>query len=385
MTIKSLLILLIALVTPDLAGKTIMRSIAYFQVKKEGYYTVEDFKSVKKFDTHVHMNTDEITFIKLAQDDNFEFLDIVDDRPFGLPWTEQQKIALRHLQNFPRQMEFATTFSVKGFNDKGWAENTIKELKLSLSKGAKAVKIWKNIGMDLRDNQGKFVMVDDPRLAPIFKFLVQNGIPLIGHNGEPRDCWLPLDKMTFSKSYYGAHPEYHMYLHPEYPSYEEHINARDKLLEKYPDLKFVGAHLGSLESSLDELAKRLDRFPNMRVDLSRMYNLQLHALNDRKKTRDFFIKYQDRLIYGSDKAINSSIDPAELSKTIHEAWLRDWIFFVTNDSINLTGFGELNGLKLPVGVIDKIYYKNAKDWLSSGTPKIPQKNQFYNERNRNIP
>ncbi|MBM3401399.1 MAG: hypothetical protein FJY21_03645 [Bacteroidetes bacterium] len=228
-------------------------------------------------------------------------------------------------------------------------------------------------------------MIDDPRLAPIFKFLVQNGIPLIGHNGEPRDCWLPLDKMTFSKSYYGAHPEYHMYLHPEYPSYKEHINARDKLLEMYPDLKFVGAHLGSLEWSLDELAKRLDRFPNMRVDLSRMSNLQLHAFNDRKKIRDFFIKYQDRLIYGSDKAINASIDPAELSKAIHEAWLRDWIFFVTDASISLAGFGKLNGLKLPVGVIDKIYYKNAKDWLSAGIPKIREKNQFYNERNRNIP
>jgi len=155
MTIKSLLILLIALVTPDWVGKTFTRSIAYLQLKNDGYYTAEDFKSVKKFDTHVHVNTDEITFVKLAQDDNFEFLDIVDDRPFGLPWTEQQKIALG--QNFPRQMEFATTFSVKGFNDEGWAENTIKELKLSLSKGAKAFKIWKNIGMDLRDDQGKFV------------------------------------------------------------------------------------------------------------------------------------------------------------------------------------------------------------------------------------
>ncbi|HQS52190.1 MAG TPA: amidohydrolase family protein, partial [Daejeonella sp.] len=299
--------------------------------------------------------------------DNFQFLDIVDDRPFGLPWTEQQKFAFLHLNNFPSQMEVATTFSVKGFNDKGWAENTIRDLKQSLSKGARAVKIWKNIGMDLRDEKGKFVMLDDPRLAPIFKFLVQNGIPLIGHNGEPRDCWLPLDKMTFSKSYYGSHPEYHMYLHPEFPSYEDHIKARDNLLEKYPDLKFVGAHLGSLEWSLDELAKRLDRYPNMRVDLSRITNLQLHSLNDRQKTRNFFIKYQDRLVYGTDKAINSSTDPAGLSKTIHDSWLRDWIFFVTDDAISLAGFGELHGLKLPADVIDKIYYKNAKDWLSAGS------------------
>jgi predicted TIM-barrel fold metal-dependent hydrolase len=137
-------------------------------------------------------------------------------------------------------------------------------------------------------------------------------------------------------------------------------------LEKYPDLKFVGAHLGSLEWSLEELAKRLDRFPNMRVDLSRITNLQLHTLNDREKTRNFFIKYQDRLVYGTDKAINSSTDSDGLSKNIHDAWVRDWIFFVTDDQITLPGFGNLSGLKLPADVIDKIYYRNAKNWLSAG-------------------
>lgn len=376
MTIKSALILLTTLITPDWAGKAFMRSTEHIQINKDRYYTVEDFNEVKKFDTHIHINTEEFTFIKLAQEDNFQFLDIVDDRPFGLPWTEQQKFAFLHLKNYPNQMEVATTFSVKGFNEKGWADNTIKDLKLSLSKGAKAVKIWKNIGMDLRDDKGKFVMLDDPRLATIFKFLEQSGIPLIGHNGEPRDCWLPLDKMTFSKSYYGSHPEYHMYLHPEYPSYEEYIKARDNLLEKYPDLKFVGAHLGSLEWSLDELAIRLDRFPNMRVDLSRITNLQLHTLNDRDRTRNFFIKYQDQLVYGTDKAINSSSEPALLSKSIHDSWVRDWIFFVTDDQISLPGFGELRGLKLPIDVIDKIYYKNAKNWLSAGITNTRDYKQF---------
>jgi predicted TIM-barrel fold metal-dependent hydrolase len=365
MNIKSVLILFTSFIASFTAANDFTSSNQNAQSQKERYYTIEDFKSVKKFDTQIHINTEEITFIKLAQQDNFQFLDIVDDRPFGLPWTEQQKFAFLHLNNFPKQMEVATTFAVKGFNDEGWADNTIKDLKLSLSKGARAVKIWKNIGMDLRDDKGKFVMLDDPRLAPIFKFLVQNGIPLIGHNGEPRDCWLPLDKMTFSKSYYGSHPEYHMYLHPEYPSYEEHIKARDNMLEKYPDLKFVGAHLGSLEWSLDELAIRLDRFPNMRVDLSRITNLQLHTLNDRDKTRNFFIKYQDRLVYGTDKAINPSSEPEVLSKSIHDSWLRDWIFFVTDEQINLSGFGNLKGLKLPADVIDKIYYKNAKNWLST--------------------
>lgn len=333
--------------------------------KVDSYYRAEDFATVKKFDIHIHINTGETTFIEQARKDNFRFLDIVDDRPFGLPMAAQQEFAIQHLKNFPNDMAFATTFPVNDWKNPDWAKNTISSLKQSIANGAKAVKIWKNIGMDLREEDGTFVMVDNPKLKPVLDYLEKNKIPLIGHNGEPRDCWLPLDKMTFSKGYYGSHPEYHMYLHPEYPTYDDQINARDNMLKSHPKLRFVGAHLGSLEWSLDELAKRLDRYHNMRVDLSRMSNLKLHALNDWNKTRNFFIKYQDRLVYGSDRQVNPASDSSDLAKGIHDSWMRDWEFFVTDDTISLTGFGDLKGLKLPKDVVDKIYSKNAERWLSA--------------------
>jgi predicted TIM-barrel fold metal-dependent hydrolase len=326
---------------------------------EEQYYGVDDFATVKKFDVHIHINTEETFFMEQAQDDNFQFLDIVDDRPFGLPMDEQQKIAMLHLKNFSKRMAVATTFSVKNWSDENWTENTIRALKKSFSDGAIAVKIWKNIGMDLRDENGKFVMVDNEQLDPILDYLAANKIPLLGHNGEPRDCWLPLEEMTFSQGYYGAHPEYHMYLHPEYPSYQNQIDARDQMLEKHPDLTFMGAHLGSLEWSLDELAKRLDKFPNMHVDLTRISNLKLHALNDRQKTRDFFIKYQDRLIYGTDRAINAATNPVAFKKNIHDRWLNEWKFYATDEMISLNKFGDFNGLKLPKEAVDKIYLQNA--------------------------
>ncbi|MGB4400343.1 MAG: amidohydrolase family protein [Daejeonella sp.] len=332
--------------------------------KIESYYRAEDFAAVNKFDVHIHINTGETAFIEQARKDNFRFLDIVDDRPFGLPMAAQQEFAIQHLRNFPNDMAFATTFPVHDWKNPDWAETTISSLKQSIANGAKAVKIWKNIGMDLREEDGTFVMVDNPKLKPVLDYLEKNRIPLIGHNGEPRDCWLPLDSMTFSKGYYGSHPEYHMYLHPEYPSYDDQINARDNMLKMHPKLRFVGAHLGSLEWSLDELAKRFERYPNMKVDLSRMSNLKLHALNDRDKTRDFFIKYQDRLVYGSDRQVNPTSDKVAFTKGIHDGWMKDWEFFVTDNTISLTGFGDLKGLKLPKEVVDKIYSKNVERWLS---------------------
>jgi predicted TIM-barrel fold metal-dependent hydrolase len=355
-----------SLTMPERSSLTLGQLADSVHAAAESYYTLKDYSTVKKFDIHIHLNTAQPAFVKAAEKDNFTFLDIVDDRPFGVPRVEQEEIAVLQTKNFPRQMAFATTFPVKGWNDSDFAEKTIAGLKQSFANGAKAVKIWKNIGMDLRDTNGKFVMVDDPRLDPILDYLEQNRIPLIGHNGEPKDCWLPLEKMTFSAGYYGSHPEYHMYLHPEYPSYDAQINARDNMLKKHPRLQFVGAHMGSLEWSLDELAKRLDLYPNMRVDLSRMPFIQLHALQNWQKTHDFFVKYQDRLVYGTDRQVNVAKDAAAFEKNVHEDWLRDWKFFVTDDPFTLPKYGNLKGLKLPKEVVDKIYYKNAQKWLAAG-------------------
>jgi len=180
-----------------------------------------------------------------------------------------------------------------------------------------------------------------------------------------------LEKMTVNgnRDYARAHPDEHMYLHPERPSYEDYINARDRMLEKHPDLIFIGAHLGSLEWSVDELAKRLDKFPNMSVDMAeRVSHLQYQTLTEWQKVHDFFIKYQDRLLYGTDlrssamDIVNKGIkDPEGIKKHAHEVWMRHWIFFTDDQMMRVPKVeGEFKGLKLPREVVDKIYRTNAE-------------------------
>ena len=243
-----------------------------------------------------------------------------------------------------------------------------------MANGAVGVKVWKNIGFFLKDEKGKLVMIDNPRFDPVLDYLSKNHIPLIGHLGEHKNSWLPLDKMTVkgNRDYAAAHPDEHMYLHPERPSYETYINARDHMLEKHPDLVFIGAHLASLEWSVDELAKRLDKFPNMAVDMAeRISHLQYQAITNWQKVHDFFIKYQDRILYGTDLRINAMdivnnkiTAPADLKNHIHNVWLRHWKFFTAGDKMRVPKVdGEFKGLKLPKEVIDKIYRKNAEKWL----------------------
>lgn len=119
-----------------------------------------------------------------------------------------------------------------------------------------------------------------------------------------------------------------MYLHREFPSYEDQIRARDHMLEKHPDLQFIGVHLGSLEWSVDELAKRLDKFPDIAVDMAaRISHLQYQAKNNWQKVHDFCIKYQDRLLYATDILISNSESPSSVKKQAHDTWLNDWRFF----------------------------------------------------------
>jgi len=193
--------------------------------------------------------------------------------------------------------------------------------------------------------------------------LREKNILLIGHQGEPKNCWLPIEEMTVNndKEYFKNHPQYHMYLHPEFPSYEDQMNARDRMLEKNKNLLFMGAHLASLEWSVDELAKFLDRFPNAVVDMAaRMGQVQYQSQRDREKVRNFMIRYQDRILYATDLTHAPDADPQEFKTEVHEKWLKDWMYLNTEEMMTAPEIdGEFQGLALPKSIIDKMYRINA--------------------------
>jgi predicted TIM-barrel fold metal-dependent hydrolase len=332
------------------------------------YYSADDFTTVPKTDAHIHIQTYDSSCIQQARSDNFHLFTInYDDVNEPPPMEEQQEYATHLMKTSPDRIQYATTISIRNFKMEDWMSQTLDYLRNSMKLGAKAVKIYKVIGMSLRDSSGRLVMIDDPVFDPLFTYLENNNIPVVGHLGEPRNCWLPLDKMTIKgdAGYFSSQPEYHMYLHPELPSYEQQINARDNMLAKHPKLVFVGAHLGSLEYDVDSLALRLNRFPNMAVDMAaRIDHLQLQARDNREKVRNFIIKYSDRLLYATDKVVETKTDPTAAKKSLHDTWVSDWKFFTSDEKMSSQQFdGNFTGLKLPKDVIDKIYYKNAQKWL----------------------
>ncbi len=326
------------------------------------YYTRADFPRVAKIDAHVHVHGAADRFMAQAIRDNFRILTINVDDPDYPPVSEQQRAAVSLRQRYPGRVAFAATFSVAGFGKPGWADAAIGQIESALGAGAVGIKIWKNIGMDLQAD-GAFVMPDDARLAPVIAQLERDHVVLLGHQAEPLNCWLPFERMTVrsDQEYFRAHPQYYMYLHPQMPTHAAILAARDRMLRAHPALQFDAVHLASLEWDVAEVARFLERFPTARVDVAaRLVHLEYQAAGSRDKVRRFLLRYQDRVLYGSDAAYGPDDSNPDAVAEVHAGWRDDWRFLATDDFMRSPDFApSFRGLRLPRQVIDKIYRRNA--------------------------
>lgn len=333
-------------------------------------YSEDDFTRIEKIDAHVHLHGSLPELMKRARADGFRLLTINVNYSTFPPLPEQRADALALKRQYPDRVAFAATFDAGDSQQPDWLARTERQLKDDLARGAVGVKVWKDIGMQHRDANGRTVMVDDARFTPIFLSLERQGVVVLGHQGEPRNAWLPLDEMTTrgDRQYFTDHPEYHMSAHPEWPSYEEQLAARDRLLLRHPNMKFLALHLASLEWSVERIGDFLSRNPNASVDLAaRLVHLKLQAGADRERVRQFFIRFQDRIIYATDLTRLSEQSDSDFAAEAHAVWLDDWRFLSGSEALRSNEFeAPFKGLALPREVLDKVYHGNARRLFPSG-------------------
>lgn len=321
------------------------------------------FYDFEKIDAHIHQNSVRDALQNEAKDKGFRLVTINTDVP-EFPETEnQRKIALECDKLLPKTLNFIASFSCNEWGSPHWQDNAIEQIKKGWGRGAIAVKIWKNIGMELRDKEGGFVMADHPSFDPVYEYLSAREIPLIAHLGEPKNCWLPLEEMTVTsdREYFSQHPQYHMSLHDEFPSYPEQLAARDRVLSRHKGLKFIGAHLASLEWSVDELADWLKAHPTAGVDLAeRVCHLQYQAVDNYKKVKQFVEHYQDRIIYGTDQIDDGTLDSGTIRRNIRTKWYNEFNFFANDDMQTAWNVEKsFRGLGLERKIIQKLFRDNA--------------------------
>ena len=349
--------------------------------KESGHDLTAFVKTIKKIDIHTHIGSDAAWFR--------DVLDSIDQKVCTIctggtnPERMYKSIdtAQQLLNNNPRYYAWVTTFDLTGRDDPDWAENVINQLREDFRNGAVGVKVWKDIGMKITNRDGEYIQIDDPMFEPILRFIAEEDKTLIAHLGEPIDAWMPSNIEGKLQFYWSNHPEYHFWDKPEKPSYSDIMAARDHVLKKHPDLRFVGAHLGSMSYDVNEVIKRLDRYPNFAVEIGgRTRYLMWQA---RGKVRSFFIEYQDRILYGTDLSAGIfDTDGNHFSdkqmNTMKRSYLRRHDFFMryyASDEIfpwanNIRGGKPVpeasytvEGLALPKEVLEKVYYKNAVKWF----------------------
>lgn len=322
------------------------------------------YEQLLKIDVHSHIFEDVPAIHELFQRINVRTINVC--VPGGDGHLEHMHTVARDLyQKHPRLYPFTSTFDLLSRDQPRYPDRVIAWLDETFRQGAVAVKIWKEVGIEIKNPAGRFILPDDPMFDPIYAHLAKRGKPLHAHLAEPIDAWLPLDPNSAHYGYYSTNPQWHLHGKPEYPSHAAIIAARDNILKKHPTLVVVGAHLGSLEHDLEGIAARLERYPNFHIEVAaRTRNLTRHPS---EKVRALFLQYPDRILYGVDaswKPYRLPNPPSAAQRQGHVNRLElqyraDYDYYAGSGEVTYNN-RKVQALNLPRRVLEKFYHGNAE-------------------------
>ena len=182
-------------------------------------------------------------------------------------WGDDLKRLVDHYEGqYPNRFYTFANVDWSRVNEPGFGEWAATQLEDSVKAGARGLKIFKGLGLRVKDASGKLLAPDAERLDPIWAKAGELGVPVLIHVADPASFFQPLDR--FNPSYLGLkrRPEWHFY-GPEFPSFEELIEAGIRLISRHPATTFITAHTGWYSENLKFVSERmLDKLPNMYTD-----------------------------------------------------------------------------------------------------------------------
>lgn len=245
-----------------------------------------------------------------------------------------------------------------------FANSQIAILENAVKMGASGMKVYKQFGLRIKDKSNRLVALDDPRYSPIWDKAGELGVPVMIHLGDPTPFFTPADRFNERYEELRDHPEI-SYYSPQFPTKGSLLSQAENLIKKHPRTIFIMAHMNCVPENLSYISSLMDKYPNYYVDTASI----ISELGRQPYTaRKFFIKYQDRILFGSDGGYG--LDPKGLWPV--ERFYRTYFeFFETsNEYFEYPMYGTYNqgrwriyGIDLPNEVLEKIYHKNAEKLL----------------------
>jgi len=263
----------------------------------------------------------------------------------------------------------------EGINEKGWSEKTAVELERCFKAGAHGLKIWKDVGLTLKNPDGTYIQVDDPRFDPIWEMCARYNKPVMIHISDSYGRFLHIgpENERYEAGLWRNDREGNYY-ETGHVAPEVIERARENMHRKHPKTRFVNAHVAMLYHDMDKVTALLDKYPNADVEISA-------AVQDLGRAplliRKFFLKYQDRILFGSD---------GNPGRGVEEFWIPHFRFLETYDEhfdhpaqlrsptgAPLHGRWRIYGIGLPDDVLRKVYYANALRHLPAAKATVERR------------
>jgi len=256
--------------------------------------------------------------------------------------------SLKNIQkNAPNRFGLFLNVDFESIDDEDFAVTQTALIDSAVQAGVMGLKVYKSLGLTDRDSKGQRIAINDPRLAPVWEACGKNGIPVLIHSGEPSSFWDPKDK--YNERWLELRQKPGRFRDPATnPSFEEVLAEQHAIFEKHPNTLFINAHLGWMGNDLDRLSAHLDRYPNVYTEIGAV----LAELGRQpQRARQFFIDYQDRILFGKDsysvseyytyfRVLETDDEYFDYYRKRHAHW-------------------KMYGLALPDSILQKLYYKNA--------------------------
>jgi predicted TIM-barrel fold metal-dependent hydrolase len=268
----------------------------------------------------------------------------------GMWGSKLQAVLDRMVKPYPgRFMVFAQVDWSK-IDDPGFSTEMVAQLDDAVQRGARGLKVLKDLGLGVRDKTGKFIAIDDPRLDPVWEECGRLGIPVAIHTSDPEAFFTPVDRHNERYEELIENPSW-SFAGSQFPSKAMLLAERNHVFESHPHTTFIALHVANWPENLDAVSAWLDKYPNMYVEFGAR---QAELGRQPGRARRFFLDYQDRIMFGTDA------DPEEAMYASYFRWLETADEYFPYWGYPGQGRWEIYGMGLPDRVLEKVYHLNAE-------------------------
>ena len=321
-----------------------MLHVSVHPIEKAKFYVI---------DVHNHINDAEGIEDHVPPDQVVAMMDATNVRTVviltGMWGDKLQHVIDEMVKPYPGRFMVFSQIDWSKIDDPNFGTEMVKQLDDSVARGARGLKVLKDLGLGVREKSGKLLAIDDPRLDPIWEEAGKLHIPVFIHSGDPEAFFHPIDATNERYEELHEHPDWSFYGR-DYPSLNALLEARNRVFTRHPHTTFVSLHMGWPEN-LDWVDAMLANHPNVMVEFGAR---EAELGRQPKRTRELFLKYQDRVMFGTDNQITEDLYRNNFR------WLETADEYFDYWGAPGEGRFEIYGLALPDDVLKKIYHENAE-------------------------